>query len=102
MIRSVVAAGVVRTFYLSKVTSAEFDKTWYGFDVYVWSVAECNVAVMCACAPSLKSITGRFFHRMNSSLGSSGAASNNVTGGGNNDGGTRDLENGRSIQLLDL
>ena len=96
-IRSVVATGIARTFYLGKVTSPEFDKTWYGFDVYAWSVAECNVAIMCACAPSLKSITGRFFR---STSGRSG--SNNDTGRGSGHGGTRDLENGRNIQPVDF
>lgn len=93
-VHSVVGAGIVRTFYLGKATGAEFDKTWYGFDVYAASVAECNIAIICACAPSLKSITGRFFH----SMGSIG--SNKNTGSGNSDDNNRDLKKGKNIQLL--
>jgi hypothetical protein len=57
---SVVLAGIVRTYYLGIATSSEPDKQWYGFDVYAASVAECNIAIVCACAPSLTSVAGRF------------------------------------------
>jgi hypothetical protein len=87
----------VRTYFLGKVTSSEPDKTWYGFDVYAWSIAECNVAIMCACAPSLVSITSRYFHGMSSSPGG-----NSDGGSGNSDGAARDLKNGRKFQPYDI
>jgi hypothetical protein len=82
-VHSVVGAGIVRTYYLGKVTSDEYDKTWYGFDVFVATVAECDVSIMCACAPSIKSISGRFFQNMSSIKNSATGNSDNSEGGFN-------------------
>ena len=72
---SVVAAGGVRTYYLSKAESLIADKTWILFTVWIASIVECNVAVICACAPSLNFVFGKFFRDVSSavtgSLGSS-------------------------------
>jgi hypothetical protein len=91
---SVVAAGAVRTYYLGITTSSELDTPWYGFDVYAASVAECNIAIMCACAPSLTCVTGRFFRSMSS------PGSNKDTGGFGNDDGDKGRKRGISIQLM--
>jgi hypothetical protein len=62
LISRVVIAGIVRTVYLSQVQSSNFDKTWLGFNVFAAGIAEGNVAIVCACAPSLKSCFRGFFH----------------------------------------
>jgi hypothetical protein len=69
-VHRVVGAGIARTIYLVKVQANVLDKTWYAFDVCASGVAECNIAIVCACAPSLKAVTGRFFANL-SSLASS-------------------------------
>jgi hypothetical protein len=58
---SVVAAGGVRTYYLSKAEEPIADKSWILFTVWISSIVECNVAVICACAPSLNFVFGKFF-----------------------------------------
>ena len=70
MIR-VVVAGIVRTVYLSKVESDDIDKTWNSFNVFVAGMAEENVAIICACAPSLKSCFRNFFKDRFTTKGSS-------------------------------
>jgi hypothetical protein len=57
----VVIAGIVRTYYLGKAEGSNPDKTWIAFNVFVAGIAEGNVAIICACAPSLKSFFGVFF-----------------------------------------
>jgi hypothetical protein len=37
------------------------DKSWYAFNAEAAGEAEMNLAIICACAPSLKSIAGHFF-----------------------------------------
>lgn len=69
---SVVAAGIARTIYLSRVQAEMYDKSWFAFNIFVASIAECNVAIACACAPSLKTIFGRFFRDMSTRYGSGG------------------------------
>ena len=57
-----------------------YDKSWAAFNVFVASLAECNVAIVCACAPSLKSLSCRFFKDISdkySSKFSSPSSSNN-------------------------
>jgi len=79
-LNSVVIAGCVRTFYLSEATSKKPDKSWNVFSVWAASIAEANVGIMCACAPSLKSIFGKFFRDLtskNNSKESSQAKSSN-------------------------
>jgi hypothetical protein len=40
------------------------DKFWLAFNVFAASVAECNLSIVCACAPSLKALFGRYFRGM--------------------------------------
>jgi hypothetical protein len=67
---SVVFAGIARTIFLGKVQAELLDKSWVAFEVYVASIAECNVAIICACAPSLKAFFGRFFSDVATKYGS--------------------------------
>jgi hypothetical protein len=53
---------MMRTIYLTHVTSAnDIDKTWNEFNVFITGVAELHLAIICACAPSLKYVFGRYF-----------------------------------------
>ncbi|EME42364.1 hypothetical protein DOTSEDRAFT_133091, partial [Dothistroma septosporum NZE10] len=49
----VTGAGIGRTFYLWKINHT-YDTSWAGFSLFVWSVVECHLAIVCACAPSLR------------------------------------------------
>jgi hypothetical protein len=44
------------------------DKFWLGFNVFAASVAECNLSIFCACAPSLKALFGRYFHGLTTKM----------------------------------
>ncbi|QDS67865.1 hypothetical protein FKW77_007831 [Venturia effusa] len=57
----VVISGIVRTIQLSKVQGFDFDKTWLGFNVFVAGIAEGNIGIICACAPSIKSCFRAYF-----------------------------------------
>jgi hypothetical protein len=61
LIFSVVVAGIVRTIFLGQVYSSNPDKTWLGFTVIVAGTIEGNLAIICACAPSLRSCFRNFF-----------------------------------------
>jgi hypothetical protein len=59
---STVAAGIARTVYLSEaVDPKQWDKTWIGFNSFVAGLAEANLGFICACAPSLNRLFGKFF-----------------------------------------
>ena len=71
---SVFAAGVVRTYYLSQAEEPIADKSWILFTVWIASIVECNVAVICACAPSLNFVFGKFFRDVTTAItGSKGS-----------------------------
>ena len=63
---SVVGLGIVRTVYLVRVQSTSIDKSWNGFSVFVSGMAELNIGIMCACAPSTKHFMRRYGHSMTS------------------------------------
>ncbi|KAF2808112.1 uncharacterized protein BDZ99DRAFT_73509 [Mytilinidion resinicola] len=51
----VTGAGIARSIQLSQLADSPLaDVTWHGFDVFVSSQLECQFAIICACAPSLK------------------------------------------------
>ncbi|KAF2663488.1 hypothetical protein BT63DRAFT_120549 [Microthyrium microscopicum] len=75
----VVIAGAVRTYYLSRAERPIADKSWVLFEVWAASIAECNMAIMCACAPSLKSVTGKYFREGFGSKNSSKDSSKDST-----------------------
>lgn len=49
----VVAAGCIRTYYLYCL-GYHFDTTWIGYNCYIWSVLEVDLALICASAPALR------------------------------------------------
>ena len=65
-----VGAGIARTYYLGRVFEETVDKTWWTWDVFLASVVECNVAIICACAPSVKALFGRYYRNAASRYGS--------------------------------
>lgn len=58
---SAVIAGIVRTIYLREASGSNPDKTWMAFNVMVAGTVEGNIGIVCACAPSLRSIYRSFF-----------------------------------------
>ncbi|RDI88319.1 hypothetical protein Vi05172_g1937 [Venturia inaequalis] len=68
----VVAAGIARTIYLDRAQAEVYDKSWLTFNIFVASIAECNVGIACACAPSMKTLFGRFFRDVSVKYGSGG------------------------------
>lgn len=49
----VVAAGSVRTYYLHQL-GYNYDITWTGFNVFIWSALEVHGAIICASVPVLR------------------------------------------------
>ncbi|KXL48519.1 hypothetical protein M433DRAFT_63063 [Acidomyces richmondensis BFW] len=56
----VAGAGIARTYYLWKINHT-YDTSWTGFDLFAWSLVECQLAIICACAPSLRALLRRYF-----------------------------------------
>jgi hypothetical protein len=78
---SVVIAGIVRTIYQGRSLSDGVDVSWLSFTVYAAGIAESNLAIICACAPSLKFVLSNFFRdftiassKRGSRYGSSGSS----------------------------
>ncbi|KAF2434105.1 hypothetical protein EJ08DRAFT_694126 [Tothia fuscella] len=80
----VVVAGIVRTIYLRKVQEEIYDKIWVVFNIYVTSIAEMNIAIVCACAPSLKALFGRYYDTMSSKYGTPNDSKENSKNSTNN------------------
>lgn len=55
----VVGAGIAKTYYLVRL-GYDYDVSWTGFSLYVWSITECQLAIICACAPSLRAFFRRY------------------------------------------
>lgn len=76
----VVAAGIVRTYYLDRL-GTHWDITWLGFDVFVWSQLEIQLAIICASAPALRVFFRRYLsdpisRAINSGRSTSGRSAN--------------------------
>jgi hypothetical protein len=54
-------AGIVRTIYLGQAYGSNPDKTWIAFNVVAAGTAEGYLAIICACAPSLRSFFRTYF-----------------------------------------
>lgn len=55
----VVVAGVMRTYWVLQVeiryaVDPAYDLTWDGFNIWVWTALEVNLAIVCGCAPALR------------------------------------------------
>jgi hypothetical protein len=54
-IHSVVAAGIGRTYWLVQL-GRQPDTSWTGGNLLIWCVAENQLSITCACAPSIRLI----------------------------------------------
>lgn len=55
----VVIAGIMRTYWVLRVEiryveDPSYDLTWDGFNIWVWTALEANLAIVCGCAPTLR------------------------------------------------
>ncbi|KAK4508404.1 hypothetical protein PRZ48_002142 [Zasmidium cellare] len=91
----VVVAGIVRTVYLERLGS-HWDITWLGFDVFVWSQLEVQLAIICASAPALRV----FFRRYLSDPITRAINSGRSTTGGRS--GNRDSKMGDMVGMVVL
>ena len=55
----VAGCGGGRLYYLWKMNHT-YDTSWTGYDLFVWSTLECHLAVIFACAPSLRAFFRRY------------------------------------------
>jgi hypothetical protein len=53
--QSVVGAGIGRTYWLVQLGSRP-DTSWTGGHLLIWCIAEMQLAIVCACAPSIRLI----------------------------------------------
>ena len=60
--RSVVAAGVGRTYWLVQL-GVRPDTSWTGGTLLIWCIAETQLAIICACAPSIRLIFVSVYRR---------------------------------------
>lgn len=74
----VVAAGSVRTYYLARLGTG-YDITWIGFNVYIWSDLEVQLAIICASAPVLRVLFRRY---LKDPLSRARHTASNVSGSG--------------------
>ncbi|QIW95024.1 hypothetical protein AMS68_000542 [Peltaster fructicola] len=56
---SVTGVGIARTYYLWEIGQNE-DLSWIGYDLFVTSQVECQLALICTCAPSLRVLVRRY------------------------------------------
>lgn len=54
-IYSVIAAGIGRTYWLVQL-GRQPDTSWTGGNLLIWCVAETQLSIICACAPSIRLI----------------------------------------------
>ncbi|KAK1537694.1 hypothetical protein CPAR01_07807 [Colletotrichum paranaense] len=50
----VVVAGIMRTYWAHFVERETYDVTWDGFELWIWTALEANLAVVCGCVPVLR------------------------------------------------
>ncbi|KXH31597.1 hypothetical protein CSAL01_04594 [Colletotrichum salicis] len=50
----VVVAGIMRTYWAHFVEKETYDVTWDGFELWIWTALEANLAVVCGCVPVLR------------------------------------------------
>ncbi|KAK3901702.1 hypothetical protein C8A05DRAFT_16148 [Staphylotrichum tortipilum] len=79
----VVAAAVIRIYYLDMVLRQTYDVTWEGSHLWLWTAVEANLGIICGCVPWLKSlVTGTCGGRGMKGTGSSGAGTGSGRGNG--------------------
>ena len=56
----VVAAGIVRTFYIDYVINRTYDVTWHIWQFWIWTFVELYISIIAASAPALKPFFRRY------------------------------------------
>jgi hypothetical protein len=56
----VIAAGIIRTIFIWQTVLDTYDETWVGYDTWLWTSVESNLAIICACTPALKPFFSRY------------------------------------------
>ncbi|PVI02442.1 hypothetical protein DM02DRAFT_492362, partial [Periconia macrospinosa] len=57
----VVALGAMRLYYTWQIFYGTYDVTWVGWELWIWTLLEIHVGVMCANAPALKAFFKHYF-----------------------------------------
>ncbi|KAK1955785.1 hypothetical protein LY78DRAFT_708011 [Colletotrichum sublineola] len=97
----VVVAGVMRTYWIYYVEEKTYDVTWEGFDLWIWTALEVNLAVVCGCVPVLRRLLPLTWGNKSPKLADMTAPP--TIGTGENGKGKRDdLEYHIGEQVLDL
>lgn len=55
----VVGAACMRLHWVIKVTLHTYDVTWDGYQLWIWTAVEVNLAVVCGCAPTCRCLVTR-------------------------------------------
>ncbi|GAB7337579.1 hypothetical protein MBLNU457_g2889t1 [Dothideomycetes sp. NU457] len=64
----VTAAGTVRTYFVWLSLIDSWDETWYAYQLWISACVEIDLAVLCACAPSLKPLFSQATRRLSDSI----------------------------------
>jgi len=56
----VVAAGIVRTYFINYLINETYDNTWYLWKLWIWTFVELYISIIAASAPALKPFFRRF------------------------------------------
>ena len=70
---------MARTYYLWKINHT-IDTSWTGFSLFTWSLLECHLAIIFACAPSLRAFIRRYLADTFTSTFKSGSQSTGKSG----------------------
>lgn len=66
----VTAAGIVRTYYISRALFQTYDETWDGYPAWISGAIELDLGLICACAPALRTLFSTYFPNFGSKAGS--------------------------------
>jgi len=66
----VTAAGVVRTYFIWKALIDTYDMTWFAYPLWICAAVEIDLAVLCACAPTLRPLVLKLSKPILSSISS--------------------------------
>ncbi|KAI2427842.1 hypothetical protein LOZ52_002918 [Ophidiomyces ophidiicola] len=53
-------SSIIRAYYYHYVFFKTYDITWLAYDVWMWTVVECHLGIIVACAPPLRPLFKRF------------------------------------------
>ncbi|EER26245.1 hypothetical protein D8B26_003399 [Coccidioides posadasii str. Silveira] len=53
-------SGMIRIYYYYTIFYRTYDITWVAYEVWIWTVVECNLGIICASIPPLRPLFKRF------------------------------------------